>query len=364
MKPALIRSVDAQGRIILPVEIRRTMGISSGDILEIRPSDQGIYLSKYKANVSGKRQIKKYLNLLYSATGCSMAICNCDEVLVSKGIFLREGTAIAKDLSDIICTGKEMQIAEKLPAVESEKVFCGYRTPACTSYGPVCTDFIPKQRCSRHRARTNLCEDDFLAHQYFRIIGLILGGKILMRKIQPLTPEEQLYAEKHHEMLYHFLSHYQLDETEYFDVVVFGYLAAIQEYLRKPHLQCYCFSTIAWKNMYEAFLQELTYKNRSKRKAPLLSLQEDLALEELNQFLPNRLDALTEQLNDREIALELLSYLTPKEQEVVMLKADGYTYTEIAKLCRITTHGVRSRVSRFRNRLVTTICLPHGGERA
>lgn len=90
MKPALIRSVDAQGRIILPVEIRRTMGISSGDILEIRPSDQGIYLSKYKANMSGKRQIKKYLNLLYSATGCSMAICNCDEVLVSKGIFLRE----------------------------------------------------------------------------------------------------------------------------------------------------------------------------------------------------------------------------------------------------------------------------------
>lgn len=117
MKPALIRSVDAQGRIILPVEIRRTMGISSGDVLEIRPSDQGIYLSKYKANVSGKRQIKKYLNLLYSATGCSMAICNCDEVLVSKGIFLREGTAITKDLSDIICTGKEMQITEKLSLI-------------------------------------------------------------------------------------------------------------------------------------------------------------------------------------------------------------------------------------------------------
>ena len=47
-----------------------------------------------------------------------------------------------------------------------------------------------------------------------------------MRKIQPLTPKEQLYAEKHHEMIYHFLSHYQLDETEYYDVVVFGYLAA------------------------------------------------------------------------------------------------------------------------------------------
>ena len=52
-----------------------------------------------------------------------------------------------------------------------------------------------------------------------------------MRKIQPLTPKEQLYAEKHHEMIYHFLSHYQLDETEYYDVVVFGYLAAIQEYI-------------------------------------------------------------------------------------------------------------------------------------
>lgn len=49
---------------------------------------------------------------------------------------------------------------------------------------------------------------------------------------------------------------------------------------------------------------------------------------------------------------------------LLMRAIHAYTYTEIAKLCRITTHGVRSRVSRFRNRLVTTICLPHGGERA
>ena len=58
MKPAMIRSVDAQGRIILPVEIRRTMGISDGDMLEIHPAENGIYLSKYKNNSVGDQRIK------------------------------------------------------------------------------------------------------------------------------------------------------------------------------------------------------------------------------------------------------------------------------------------------------------------
>lgn len=119
MKPAMIRSVDAQGRIILPVEIRRTMGISDGDMLEIHPAENGIYLSKYKNNSVGDQRIKKYLHLLYSTTGCSIVVCNCREVLFSKGIFLREGTPISHTLADKVNLCREILITEELPIIDS-----------------------------------------------------------------------------------------------------------------------------------------------------------------------------------------------------------------------------------------------------
>lgn len=121
MKPAMIRSIDAQGRIILPVEIRKTMGISTGDMLEIRPAEGGIYLSKYKNSCMETQKIKKFLHLLYSTTGCNIAICSYKEILFSKGIFLREGTLINHKLSQIIDTGKEMHVTDSLPIIESQK---------------------------------------------------------------------------------------------------------------------------------------------------------------------------------------------------------------------------------------------------
>lgn len=119
MKPAIIRSIDAQGRIILPAEIRRTMGLYEGDILEIQPSGQGIYLSKYKSGSAGDQYLKKYLNLLYSVTGCSVAICSCDEIIASRGIFLRNGTPVGSELSEIICRGEETRVKEDMPFLNS-----------------------------------------------------------------------------------------------------------------------------------------------------------------------------------------------------------------------------------------------------
>lgn len=121
MKPAMIRSIDAQGRIILPVEIRKTMGISTGDILEIRPAEGGIYLSKYKTTSMGTQKIKKLLHLLYSTTGCSIAVCSCEKILFSKGIFLREGTPISHRLSQIVDAGKETHITDNLPIIDSQR---------------------------------------------------------------------------------------------------------------------------------------------------------------------------------------------------------------------------------------------------
>ena len=41
-------------------------------------------------------------------------------------------------------------------------------------------------------------------------------------------------------------------------------------------------------------------------------------------------------MDNQKLLVKLLAYITPKEQEVIRLKADGYTYQEIAEKCSIT----------------------------
>ncbi len=44
----IVRKIDDLGRIVLPIELRRTLGISDRDSLEIYVDDNNIVLKKYE----------------------------------------------------------------------------------------------------------------------------------------------------------------------------------------------------------------------------------------------------------------------------------------------------------------------------
>ena len=79
-----------------------------------------------------------------------------------------------------------------------------------------------------------------------------------MKKIHLLTPEQQKFAEQNHQVVDCFLSRKRLDAEEFYDIVIFGYLLAVQEYLEKPRLSDYAFSTIAWRNMNDCLINKYT----------------------------------------------------------------------------------------------------------
>ena len=59
--------------------------------------------------------------------------------------------------------------------------------------------------------------------------------------MKPLTGEQKHLAELNHDLVYKFLNENNLPESEYYDVVIFGYLCAAQEYCEKPKLKKYSF---------------------------------------------------------------------------------------------------------------------------
>ena len=118
-----------------------------------------------------------------------------------------------------------------------------------------------------------------------------------MKALHPLTEEQRIFAEKHHDFIYQYLNGRHLNIEDYYDTAVFGYLKAVQDYLEKPELQQYRFSTIARIAMRDALATEWKKQNRPMRRAYLEEYQEDTA--ELDAFLPTRQERLAEAMDDR-----------------------------------------------------------------
>ena len=101
--------------------------------------------------------------------------------------------------------------------------------------------------------------------------------------------------------------------------------------------------------MNDCLINEYAYRNCGKRAAVTGPLEEEYL--SIDTLLPNRMQRAAETLDNQKLLVKLLAYITPKEQEVIRLKADGYTYQEIAEKCSLTVYGVESRFSRMRQRL-------------
>ena len=172
-----------------------------------------------------------------------------------------------------------------------------------------------------------------------------------MIHLSALTMEQKEYAAEHHNLVYRFLRLNRLDESEFYDVVIFGYLKAVREYLEKPELSRFKFSTIAWRKMKDCVIQEYIYQNRSKRRANMAEYHEDLESNSLDTFLPDRMSMIAETMDNQTLLVNLLALLSPKEKTIVHLKAQGYTYREIAKLCSMTPYVVNHCFYNMRKRL-------------
>ena len=171
-----------------------------------------------------------------------------------------------------------------------------------------------------------------------------------MKNMCILTGEQKRFAEQHHVLVERFLWKNHLERAEFYDVVIFGYLEAVQEYLEKPELSKYPFSSIAWRKMRFCMINEYIYQNCAKRNAPMGTYREDYEPALSREQVSEQMNCVARDLEHRVQLQQLMSHMTAKEKEVVCMRAAGYTYREIAEHCNITMRGVSARLIRMRKR--------------
>lgn len=161
---------------------------------------------------------------------------------------------------------------------------------------------------------------------------------------KPLTYEQQLFASEHHDVIYEFLRAFGLPESEYYDVVVFGYINAVRKYNELPELREWGFKTIAFWSMRSTLGNE-SRKTARRIQAISLDAENEDGLDLYGVVAAPEKDP--DEIDDQYSAqyIDLLKALTKRQLEVLTLKASGFTAKEIAAIIGAVSAGAVDHIA-------------------
>ena len=157
-----------------------------------------------------------------------------------------------------------------------------------------------------------------------------------------LDEHQKKLVEKNHNLIYHTLNKYKLNEEEYYDILAIGLCKAAIYFDPKQSK----FSTFAMKVMYNEFLQHDRNENAQKRKENKTTLSLNYIM--TNHKNKDRKCEFGDLLTDgREPFMEVIhmylpDILTKRELLACRLSYDGYNQTQIGEKMGVTqSHASR-----------------------
>ena len=143
-----------------------------------------------------------------------------------------------------------------------------------------------------------------------------------MRALRPMIKEERGFAEQHHELVIDFLRCKRLPMDDFYDIVIFGYLSAVQQYFRNPPAGVK-FKAMAFQAMKDSILRDGEYNACAKRCAYIISL-DDMNVQDPKQDTER-------QIEDKALLEQVVSVATPKEAKIISFLMDGFALREAAR---------------------------------
>lgn len=164
---------------------------------------------------------------------------------------------------------------------------------------------------------------------------------------RPLTEEEKIFAEEHHDMIYFYMGKMHLNIEEWYDILVIPYLQAVKKYHSYEPCKQYAFSTVLKMKLKTAVWNELRRRNRYKNKPSkgIYSLNE--MLEGDNPLAEYQRDAwwidktkdVERYVIEKEFLNDVYNHIEHYADAdllrlIFFMKNEGYTVIEIAEQAR------------------------------
>ena len=145
-----------------------------------------------------------------------------------------------------------------------------------------------------------------------------------MRALRPMTQEEWDFAEQHHDLVIDYLCRKRLPTDDFYDVVIFGYLSAVQQYFRNPPAGV-AFKAMAFRAMKDSVLREGEYHTRAKRCGVTVGLND------AGSTLLDPKQDTERQVESKALLEQVVNVATPKEAKIISFLMDGFALREAAR---------------------------------
>ena len=83
LNTGLVRKIDELGRIVIPKEIRKNLGIKSGEEIEIYIEENNIILKKFHRLLNFKELVGNYVDLFNKILPISLIITDCESIILT-----------------------------------------------------------------------------------------------------------------------------------------------------------------------------------------------------------------------------------------------------------------------------------------
>ena len=162
---------------------------------------------------------------------------------------------------------------------------------------------------------------------------------------RPLTEEEKIFAEEHHDMIYRYLRIHELSIDPWYDILIIPYLQAVKKYHTYEHLQKLKFDQIFFRTLDNARSNYYRDLNRMKRcpEAGLCSLNyvlddmpEDKNLEGRGVWWIDKTKDVERYVIEKEFLNDIYNHTEHYADAdllklIFIMRNEGYTIIEIAE---------------------------------
>lgn len=166
--------------------------------------------------------------------------------------------------------------------------------------------------------------------------------------IRPLTQTERQFATEKYYLIIEFLKRSRLDAEDFFDIVVFDFLSAVETYLNSAGLQQKCeFEAVACMYMKRAVYRHFRKEKTQKRSTDAGA---DISMDSINGCISQ--SVMMENISMMEYAeiiREIKSNLTLEQQKIFFDKLAGYSLKEIAEKNGIKQKRVYKQFGKVKN---------------
>lgn len=161
---------------------------------------------------------------------------------------------------------------------------------------------------------------------------------------RPLTEEERIFAEKHHDLMYRYMRIHELDIDEWYDRLIIPYLQAVKKYHEYKKFQSYKFEQIFFRTLDSARSNYWRDLNRKKRCPDggvwsLEGLCSNNVYDDLDfyEIVSDKTTYLIDELITAEFdARNLFNELEEMQyKEIIVLRLQGYDGVEIRRMMDI-----------------------------